>query len=143
MSIARSRSVLAIDVGHKRIGLAGCDPLGISITQLPPLARGKFEEDLERVKLHCEKRKVEGLIIGLPLDENGLITKQAVLCKRYGEKLASALRLPVALVNEHSTTWAANERFNFSKDKSGKLDSACAALMLEQWLREGPELKPV
>ena len=28
-------------------------------------------------------------------------------------------------------------------DRSGRLDSAAAAVLLEQWLQEGPELKPV
>ena len=29
------RSVLALDVGRRRIGLAGCDPLGLTVTPLP------------------------------------------------------------------------------------------------------------
>ena len=44
-----ARSALALDVGRKRIGLAGCDPLGITVTPLMALARGKFPEDLERL----------------------------------------------------------------------------------------------
>ena len=28
-------------------------------------------------------------------------------------------------------------------DRSGQLDSAAAVLLLDQWLKEGPELKPV
>ena len=137
------KSVLSIDVGRKRIGLAGCDPLGITINPLPPLQRGKFEEDLNALKTYCSNRRVEGLIIGLPLDAQGLPTKQSKLCQNYGERLAKELNLPLALVNEHSSTWAASNKFNLQNDRSGKLDSAAAVLLLEQWLREGPELKPV
>ncbi len=136
-------SILSIDVGRRRIGLAGCDQLGITVSCLPALKRQTFVEDIEVLKAHCQTRKVEGIVIGLPLDENGLITEQAKFCKRYGEKIANSLDLPIAWVNEHSSTWAAENRYNLRGDRSGQLDSASAALLLEQWLREGPELKPV
>jgi putative Holliday junction resolvase len=42
-------------------------------------------------------------------------------------------------VDEHASSWAAGERFGLHGDRSGRLDSAAAALLLEQWLREGPE----
>ena len=54
--------------------------------------------------------------------------------------MAIKLDLPLAWVNEHSSTWEAKNRFNIENDRTGKLDSAAAALLLEQWLREGPEL---
>ncbi len=139
----KPKSILSLDVGLKRIGLAGCDPLGITVTPLPALIRSSFTNDVEVLKRHCQARKVEGLVVGLPLDQKGLETAQAVLCKKYGQKIARRLDLPVAFVNEHSSTWAAGEKFNLNKDRSGKLDSAAAALLLEQWLREGPVLKPV
>jgi putative Holliday junction resolvase len=54
-----------------------------------------------------------------------------------------ALNLPLALVNEHSSSWAAAERYGLGGDRSGSLDSAAAALLLEQWLADGPEPEPV
>jgi putative Holliday junction resolvase len=53
------------------------------------------------------------------------------------------LCLPLALVNEHSSSWAAGERHQLHGDRSGRLDSAAAALLLEQWLADGPEPQPV
>jgi putative Holliday junction resolvase len=131
--------VLAIDVGHRRIGLAGCDPLGISVTPLPALARSRFETDLEWLRPLLRHRRVEALVVGLPLDRQGQPTAQAVHCRRYGERLARALDLPLAWVNEHASTWEAGERHGLHGDRSGAIDSAAAALLLEQWLAEGPE----
>ncbi len=136
-------SVLSIDIGRKRIGLAGCDQLGITIKRLPALNRGKFHQDIEILKNHCHIRQVQGLVFGLPLDREGLPTKQTLFCQKYGQRIARSLRLPVAWVNEHSSSWSAAVQFNLKGDRSGALDSAAAALLLEQWLREGPELKPV
>ncbi len=136
-------SVISIDVGHRRIGLAGCDPLGITVKPLKPMKRGSLNEDLSTLKKHCETRKVQGLVIGIPFDESGGITQQALHCKNYGKKIARSLKLPIAWVNENSSTWEASQRYKIKNDRSGKLDSLVAVLLLEQWLREGPELKPI
>ncbi len=136
-------SIISLDVGRKRIGLAGCDPLGITVSTLPAIMRRDFDQDMFILKKYCEQRKVEGLVVGLPLDDKGIPTKQAKYCENYGIKTAKRLVLPIAWVNEHSSTWAAAEQNKLHNDRSGQLDSAAAALLLEQWLREGPELKPV
>lgn len=136
------RSVLALDVGRRRIGLAGCDPLGLTVTPLPALARGKFPADLEQLEPLVQQRRVAALVVGLPLDAAGLPTPQAEHCRRYGERLARALALPLAWVNEYASSWAAGERHGLHGDRSGALDSAAAALLLEQWLAEGPEPEP-
>lgn len=133
------RSVLALDVGRRRIGLAGCDALGISVTPLPALARGHFEADLAQLSTLLQRRGVTALVVGLPLDQNGQPTAQARHCHRYGLRLACATGLPLAWVNEHSSTWAAAEQGGLHNDRSGALDSAAAALLLRQWLQEGPE----
>ena len=139
----RARSALSLDVGRRRIGLAGCDGLGLTVTPLNALNRGAFSSDLRQLKTLCAERRVEALVIGLPLDDEGNPTMQARHCQRYGTRLARALSLPMALVNEHSSSWAAGERHRLHGDRSGRLDSAAAALLLEQWLADGPEAQPV
>jgi len=135
----RPRSVLAIDVGKKRIGLAGCDPLGLTIAPLPAIARGKFNQDLTTIKPLVEQRRCQALIVGIPLDLDQNPTPQAEYCRRYGNQLALALCLPLAWVDEHCSSWSAAEKYQLHGDRSGALDSVAAALLLEQWLREGPE----
>tara|TARA_Y100001968_G_scaffold181990_1_gene166652 strand:+ start:224 stop:685 length:462 start_codon:yes stop_codon:yes gene_type:complete len=139
-AIPEPKSVLSLDIGKKRVGIAGCDPLGITVTRLPALFRAKFENDLRQIRNHCKNRNVKGLVIGLPLDDKGQITSQSKHCKKYGDRLASALKLPIAWVNEHSSTWQARHKLNLHNDRSGTIDSEVAGLLLEQWLNEGPEL---
>ncbi|WP_216903546.1 Holliday junction resolvase RuvX [Synechococcus sp. CCY 9618] len=144
MAVPRPRSVLALDVGRRRIGLAGCDPLGLTVSPLPALARGDFAADLPRLLTLVRQRRVEALVVGLPLDAGQRPTPQAVHCRRYGLRLSRALAamghgLPLAWVDEHASSWEAGERCGLHGDRSGRLDSAAAALLLEQWLREGPE----
>lgn len=144
MAPPRPRSVLALDVGRRRIGLAGCDPLGLTVTPLPALARGAFQDDLDRLLALVCQRQVAALVVGLPLDAAQRPTPQGIHCRRYGLRLERALvalgqPLPLAWVDEHASSWAAGERFGLHGDRSGRLDSAAAVLLLEQWLRDGPE----
>jgi len=131
-------------VGRRRIGLAGCDPLGITVTPLQALARGDLASDLERLLPLVLERRVELLVVGLPLDSDQQPTRQALHCRRYGLQLQRALgdagyALPLAWVDEHASSWEAGEAHGLHGDRSGRLDSAAAALLLEQWLRDGPE----
>jgi putative Holliday junction resolvase len=85
------------------------------------------------------ERRVRALVVGLPLDAQQQPTEQALHCRRYGERLARALELPLAWVNEYGSSWAAAELHGLQGDRTGALDSAAAALLLQQWLQEGPE----
>lgn len=139
MAAPHPRSALALDVGRRRIGLAGCDPLGLTVTPLPALARGAFTADLQLLQALISRRQVRLLVVGLPLDAAGQPTAQARHCRRYGLQLRAATALPLVWVNEHSSSWAAADRHGLHGDRTGALDSAAAALLLEQWLRDGPE----
>ena len=137
----KSKSILSLDVGLKRIGLAYCDSLFITVNILPALKRERNNKEINIIKEHIKKLNLTGFIVGLPLDESGGMTSQALDCKTYGEFLFNELKLPFSFVNEHSSTWESTNRFGVKKDKSGLIDSLSAKIILEQWIQEGPELK--
>ena len=137
----KSKSILSLDVGLKRIGLAYCDSLFITVNILPALKREINNNEIIIIKQHIKKLNLTGFIVGLPLDDSGGMTSQALDCKTYGEFLFNELKLPFSFVNEHSSTWESTNRFGVKKDKSGLIDSLSAKIILEQWIQEGPELK--
>ena len=137
----KSKSILSLDVGLKRIGLAYCDSLFITVNILPALKRERNNNEIIIIKEHIKKLNLTGFIVGLPLDDSGGMTSQALDCKTYGEFLFNELKLPFSFVNEHSSTWESTNRFGVKKDKSGLIDSLSAKIILEQWIQEGPELK--
>ena len=137
----KSKSILSLDVGTKRIGLAYCDSLFITVNILPAIKRENNNHELYIIKKHIKKLNLTGFIIGLPLDDKGVMTPQAFDCEAYGKFLSNELKLPFSFVNENSSTWESANRFGIKKDKSGLIDSLSAKVILEQWIREGPELK--
>ena len=137
----KCKSILSIDVGLKRIGLAYCDPLCITSNILPPVKRFENNQELNIIKNVINEFNLNGFIVGLPLDDKGEMTPQALDCKNYGQLLSNELKLPFSYVNEHSSTWESSNRFGIKKDKSGLIDSFSAKIILEQWIKEGPELE--
>ena len=137
----KPRSVLGLDIGQKRIGLAYSDALNITVSILPAVKRTKDLLELNMIKHYIDIHNIQGIIAGLPLDDKGLMTNQALDCKTYGDILFNKLELPFTYVNEHSTTWESVNRFGLKKDKTGLIDSFSAKIILEQWIMEGPELK--
>ena len=137
----KPRSILSLDVGTKRIGLAYCDPLCITSNVLPAVKRFENNQEIKIIRNHIDELKLTGFIVGIPLDEEGQMTTQAIDCKKYGQLLSNELKLPFSFVNEHSSTWESSNRFGIKKDKSGLIDSFSAKIILEQWIEEGPELE--
>tara|TARA_Y100001978_G_scaffold66280_1_gene59459 strand:+ start:317 stop:778 length:462 start_codon:yes stop_codon:yes gene_type:complete len=135
------KSVLCLDIGKKRIGLAYCDALFITVSLLPAVKRCINLKEIESYKKHIQNLNITGIIFGIPLDENGNMTTQAKDCMKYGEIINSHLKLPFNYVNEHSSTWESINTYGIKKDKSGLIDSYSAKVILEQWIKEGPELK--
>ena len=139
----KPRSILSLDVGIKRIGLAYCDPLFITSNILPALKRFENNQEFGIIRNHINEFNLTGFIVGLPLDEEGKMTPQAIDCKNYGQTLSNELKLPFSFVNEHSSTWESSNKYGIKKDKSGLIDSFSAKIILEQWIEEGPELEEI
>ena len=135
------KSVLSLDIGKKRIGLAYCDALFITVSLLPAVRRTIDYKEIEIFQRHIDNLNITGIIFGIPLDENGNMTTQAKDCMKYGDLINRSIRLPFNYINEHSSTWESINTYGIKKDKSGLIDSYSAKVILEQWIKDGPELK--
>ena len=135
------KSVLSLDIGKKRIGLAYCDALFITVSLLPAVRRTTDYKEIEIFQRHIDNLNITGIIFGIPLDENGNMTTQAKDCMEYGDLINKSIKLPFNYINEHSSTWESMNTYGIKKDKSGLIDSYSAKIILEQWIKEGPELK--
>ena len=127
----KPKSILSLDIGTKRIGLAYCDPLCITSNILPAVKRLENNQEIKIIRNYINEFNLTGFIVGIPLDEEGQMTTQAIDCENYGQLLSNELKLPFSYVNEHSSTWESSERFGIKKDKSGLIDSFSAKIILE------------
>ncbi|MEM6449742.1 MAG: Holliday junction resolvase RuvX [Cyanobacteria bacterium P01_D01_bin.105] len=152
-------SALGLDLGARRIGVAGCDRTGLVATGITTLYRTTFESIVEPLKKIVADRNVEILVVGLPYTLDGEIGNQAKKTQKQAHKLSKALNLPVEFVDERLTSFAAEqmiidangsalERHGSKRHGSkhhgikstgrlknkGLIDRKAAAIILQQWL---------
>jgi putative Holliday junction resolvase len=124
-----------LDLGTKTIGVALSDP-GLKIaTPLRTIARTKFAKDAETLLALCEREKVGGMILGLPINMNNTEGPRAQATRAFLRSLAPLTSLPIALWDERLST-AAAERAMIEADMSRrkraeKIDAAAAAFILQ------------
>lgn len=131
-------AVLGLDIGSKRIGVAGCDGLGLLATELTTINRASFQEDVNAVRTIALERQVNMLVVGIPYTMKGEIGTQGKQVMKYARRLSNALQLPMEFVDERLTSVEAEEQLKLSKKYSsrdkGMVDKRAAAIILQQWL---------
>ncbi|WP_218079423.1 Holliday junction resolvase RuvX [Anthocerotibacter panamensis] len=131
-------SVLSLDVGSKRIGVAGCDETGLIATGLATVHRSRLATDLDQIRNLAEQRSAEAIVIGLPRNMNGTLGPQAERVQHFGSLLAERLNLPIYYEDERLTTVQAQKSLlaqNLPAMKRKALvDQQAAAFILQQWL---------
>jgi putative holliday junction resolvase len=130
---------LAIDVGSVRIGLASCDADGILANPLPALARSSKTSDAVSsiVELVSELDAIE-VIVGDPVSMSGSVTRSTSDARNLAIEIATAISIPVRMVDERLTTVSAQNKLRQSGKDSRQakafIDSASAVEILEQAL---------
>ncbi len=135
-------SVLGLDIGSKRIGVAGCDRTGLIATGLTTIDNKSFVYVTEQLSQIVREREVTLLVVGLPYTMAGDLGTQARRVQKFTKRLAHALGLPVTYVDERLTSVEAeqqllSERRSPKKNKGknkGLIDRRAATIILQQWL---------
>jgi putative holliday junction resolvase len=133
-------SALGLDIGRKRIGVAGCDRTGLIATGLTTLEGQSFPQVVESLKALVDQRQADTLVVGLPYTMAGTEGFQAKQVKKFAERLSQALGLALVYVDERLTSVEAEqliqaERRSPSRHKA-LIDRKAAAIILQQWLDE-------
>ncbi|NPA17489.1 MAG: Holliday junction resolvase RuvX [Aquificae bacterium] len=131
-----NKRVLALDVGNKRIGVAVCDPLGISANPLPPIQND--EKVFGKIKQLIDQYDVGIVVIGLPLTLKGEEGEQAKITREFAQKLKEHIPdIDIVFVDERFTTTLAERHLRETTKKSKrkqKIDSVSAVYILKSYL---------
>jgi len=129
--------VVGLDHGSRRIGIAvGESETGMAFAR-PALRRTREPADLAAIVALAKAEGTTRVVLGLPRNMDGSEGPQAAAARAFGEQLRSA-GLFVEFVDERLTSWEARERMATAGHRparaSGELDSAAAAVILQQYL---------
>lgn len=92
--------LLGLDIGHRRIGVAISDPMGISARPLTTVERAPDGADQDRLAQIALDHGVSGLVAGLPKHLDGREAESAEAIRQYGERLAERCGLPLVWAEE-------------------------------------------
>jgi putative holliday junction resolvase len=133
--------IVALDLGEKRVGVAMCDKLSISITRLDPLARTNWKQLLKDVAHLIQHFDAKTVVIGLPLRLDGFDGDAATEIRSSAQKFAKSLEVPVYLQDERLTSVEAEENLmnqgHTRSEIKGLVDSEAAAMILRDFLQTG------
>lgn len=145
---ANSRKLLALDVGLARIGVATCDPLGLSVRPLTTLHRRARRDDFAALAEIIRTEEATAIVVGLPLHDAsnsadaGDESVQSRSVRKWAERLAYALRTllgtPLAVIfwDERFSTFEAGEILAEGDAKLAQVgeDAVAAAVILQRYL---------
>jgi putative Holliday junction resolvase len=136
---------MALDVGHKRIGIAISDETGTAAQPLCVVERKNRDADFLQISRLVADNKVEKIVVGVARQSNGELGPVAKKTQSFSRRLGRALKLPVDFVDEANTTVEANQVLmaaHMSRDRRKKVvDMLAASLILRRYLdgeRETP-----
>jgi putative Holliday junction resolvase len=121
--------ILALDAGEARCGCAVCDPTGTVVTPLEVVPQPDTKRGVSTLARLVREREIEQIVVGLPLTMRGEEGDQARWARRFAERLAAHVSVPVTMYDERLTTRQA--------DRTGgaaQADSRAAAHLLEAFL---------
>lgn len=141
-------SVLGIDLGKKRIGLAVGTVLAEEFKTLKVKSPAEsffdmksgttqaIDELLEIVR----HERIDAVVVGLPQTEGEKESENAKLILVFVERLKDVLEVPVETVDETLTSFAAQEILRDEglsiEDAKGRIDQVAAKLILQQYLED-------
>lgn len=138
---------LGIDYGTKRVGLAHGDEVGVA-TPLPAVLEPAGEPRWARLTEVIRTRRITDIVVGYPYNMDGSAGFKAKEVDAFVEELKARFGLPVHLVDETLTSYAAESSIK-SKDRravrdSGLIDSRAAAIILQDFLdQRNPPAMPM
>ena len=131
-------AALGLDIGKKRIGVAGCDGTGLIAAGITTIERTSFQQDVEQLQSLVTLRSVQVLVVGLPYTMDGNLGFQAKQVQKFVHRLSKMLSLPVEYVDERLTSVEAENQLKaqkrFSTWNKGLIDQQAAQIILQQWL---------
>ncbi len=134
---------LAVDLGTRRVGLALSDDGGKFASPYDVLTITNPDQAIEQVQRVVDAESVERLVVGVPLNMDDSTGSQARRAVEWGRRLSSRTSLPLILIDERLSSFAAEQQL-IDRKRSGEkltrarkkkqLDALAAAAFLQQFL---------
>lgn len=129
-------TILAVDIGKRRIGVAVSDSLGITAQGLPTILYKDDKTTFEKLRKIIQERDVKRIVVGLPRNLDGSLGRQARYVLEFVEKIKKEFPQEILTWDERFSSQGA-ERVLLDagvkwRKRKTKLDRLSA-----QWILQG------
>lgn len=134
-------SILALDVGGRRIGVASASVAARMPRPLTTLMNDDgFLKALQQI---ISDVNAKALVVGLPRGLDGQHTSQTVTVEAFIDNLKSSLTIPIYWQDEAVTSHKAEAELKRRgiAYKKGDIDALAATYILEDFINENPEME--
>jgi len=144
-------TILGVDLGERRIGLAIAEPDGLAARPLTTISRARSlapADDAATLARIAREQRVGELVVGLPLEASGAHGPMAEAAATWANAVAERLGLPVTMRDERLSSHLAESRLGpMPRGRSGgppsrtqrdryreRVDREAAAIILQDEL---------
>jgi len=129
------QALAGLDLGEKTIGVAVSDSLRQVASPLETIRRRKFTTDADQLLAILDKRRIGGLVLGLPLNMDGSEGPRCQSTRAFARNLSQRTALPIGFWDERLSTVAAEkallEADTTRKRRSEVIDHVAAGYILQ------------
>jgi putative Holliday junction resolvase len=147
---APAETLLAFDVGAKRIGVAVGNTISQSAREVGVLDVHEAGPDWPSLDRWMKEWRPDRLVVGDPATLDGGDQPIRLRARGFARQLQQRYRLPVEQVDERTSSIEAAQRFAAGRasgarrrHEAAQLDALAAAVILERWLVEPGSRIPV
>ena len=140
--------ILGLDYGSKTVGVAVCDPLGITAQGVEIIRRkdeNKLRQTLARIEELVREYQAEEIVLGLPKNMNNTLGDRVEKTMAFKEMLERRTGLNVTLWDERLTTVAADKAMMEAglngRERKEYVDMIAAVFILQGYLDCGTHKK--
>ena len=130
--------LLAVDLGTKRTGLALSDPLQVIASPFKTLRFTSDRDLLKKITLIAQEKKVETVIIGLPIREDGREGLECIRPRKFRQMLESQHIQTVLWDERYSSRMAESvihEHGKKTKNLRHAVDGIAASFILASYMQ--------
>lgn len=128
-------ALIGLDLGEKTIGLAVSDTFATVATPLETIRRRKFTLDAARLQEVIAKRRIGGIVLGLPRNMDGSEGPRCQSTRAFARNLSRLSELPIGFWDERLSTVAAEkallEADTTRKRRAEVIDHVAASYILQ------------
>jgi putative pre-16S rRNA nuclease len=134
------QSIMAIDHGQARIGIALSDHLRLVARPVRVISHSTQAADFEAIAAIVREFDAARVVIGIPTGADGGQSRQSEIVIKWASKLARHVTVPIVGWDESYTSVKAAEISLTKRMRhraKGQLDDVAAAMLLQDYLDSG------